>query len=65
MSIFPSSNQPQGPDLRRIRDAIAATDPARARAQVEEMLRTGRLSQGRFEELAGRAREIAALLGIR
>lgn len=62
MGVFPSYSRP---DLTAISQALRTQDPARAKAQVEGMLQSGRLSQERFDQLAKQANQIIGMLNIK
>lgn len=50
--------------MQRMRRAIAQTNPDDAKARVEAMLQSGKLTMERFDELGRQAAGIMRMLGI-
>ena len=57
-----SSHRQQQPDLMQF---LRSTSPQQAKAQVEQMLRSGQITQGQCSQAFEQAKQIAASLGLR
>lgn len=63
MPIFP--NDPGRPNPAQLRQFMNSTSPQQARAQVEAMLNSGKMTMEQFNELGRQATELMRQFGIK
>ena len=60
-----SSSMPQRQQPPNLMEFIKSTDPQQAKAQVEQMLRSGQITQGQCSQAFEQAKRLMASLGLR